>query len=191
MVTFSLSIADATQVRLTLPTSKTDPFCKGVSILLAAQPNATTCPVTSLALLFAVDPQPPHTPLFAEIDGSPLHCTSFIQSLKTDLQSCRFNASQYSGHSFRRGAASSAAAAGYSNYELQLLGCWRSDAYCLYINVPADRLLALSAQLHWAIPVARPPKHPVPHLTSGLAPPIVMQESSGTHNRAFAPQTHP
>ena len=117
MVTFSPSIANATQTRLTLPASKTDPFRKGVSILLAAQPEATTCPVTSLALLFAVDSQPPHAPLFAEADGSPLSRTSFISCLKSDLARCGFDAQLYSGHSFCQGAASSVAVAGYSDYE--------------------------------------------------------------------------
>ena len=41
----------------------------------------------------------------------------------------------YTGHSFQWGAASSAVAVGYSDYEIQLLGCWCSDTYLLYIDI--------------------------------------------------------
>ena len=76
---------------------------------------------------------------------------------------------RYTGHSFRRGAASSAAAAGYSDYEIQLLGRWRSDAYRLYIDVPHDCLLHLSTRLHWAVPDAQPFTPPELRLASTLA----------------------
>ncbi|KAI0077821.1 hypothetical protein K474DRAFT_1707003 [Panus rudis PR-1116 ss-1] len=43
----------------------------------------------------------------------------------------------------------------YSDYEIQQLGRWRSDAYKLYIDVPKDRILHLSTRLHWADPQAQ------------------------------------
>src|SRR6266481_3660400 len=54
-----------THICLTVPTSKTDPFWKGVSLLIAAAPHAATCTVRALQYLYAVDPQPPHAPLFS------------------------------------------------------------------------------------------------------------------------------
>jgi len=64
--------------------------------------------------------------------------------------------SKFSGHSFRRGAASSAAAAGLRDFELQQVGRWRSDAHKLYIEPNPYRLLSLSSRLHWAVPDAQP-----------------------------------
>ena len=78
--------------------------------------------------------------------------------LKSRLALVGLDPSLYSGHSFRRGAASSAAAAGYSDYEIQLLGRWRSDAYKLYIDIPHDRILHLSSRLHLALAPAQSPE---------------------------------
>ncbi|KAF5379032.1 hypothetical protein D9615_006011 [Tricholomella constricta] len=155
-VSFLPSFADPTHVRLDLPASKTDPFRKGVSILIAkAPPGSTTCAVTALHHLFSTNPQLLDAPLFSNPDGSPLTRATFISTLKLRLTSLGIDASQYSGHSFRRGAASAAAAVGYADHEIQLLGRWRSDAYKLYIDVPRERILGLSARLHLATPPAQ------------------------------------
>lgn len=156
-VTFVPSIENPTHVRLDLPASKTDPFRKGVSILIAKAPaGSTTCAVSALQHLFTIDPQPLDTPLFSDPDGSPLSRTTFVSTLKSRLTSLGIDASNFAGHSFRRGAASAAAAVGYADHEIQLLGRWRSDAYRLYIDVSRDRILGLSARLHLAVPHAQP-----------------------------------
>jgi hypothetical protein len=156
-VTFVPSLENPTHVRLDLPASKTDPFRKGVSILIAKAPaGSSTCAVSALKHLFTIDPQSLDTPLFSEPDGSPLTRTTFISTLKQRLTSLGIDASQFAGHSFRRGAASAAAAVGYADHEIQLLGRWRSDAYKLYIDVPRDRILGLSARLHLAAPHTQP-----------------------------------
>lgn len=160
-VSFVPSFADPTHVRLDLPASKTDPFRKGVSILLArAPPGSTTCPVDALKHLFTVDPQPLDQPLFSDSDGSALTRVYFVATLKRRLSTLGFDASLFAGHSFRRGAASAAAAVGYSDHEIQLLGRWRSDAFKLYIDVSRDRLLGLSARLHLAVTQGQPPVPP-------------------------------
>lgn len=75
----------------------------------------------------------------------------------------------FSGHSFRRGAATAAAEAGFTEYEIQLLGRWRSDAYKLYIESSRSRILNLSTRLHWAVPAAQPPGHPALRFTFPMA----------------------
>ena len=129
MVVFYPSLANAQHAHLTLPYSKTNPFRKVVSILLATQQNVSTCPVTALSLLYALDPQPPSAPLSTDLDGLPLLCSTFILCLKAGLARCSFDVQKFSGHSFLCSTALSAAAAGYSDYGLQLLGHWRSNAY--------------------------------------------------------------
>ena len=56
------------------------------------------------------------------------------QTIRDCLES-RGYTGHYSGHSLRRGAATSARGAGLSKDEIQLLGRWKSDCYRLYIEV--------------------------------------------------------
>ena len=44
----------------------------------------------------------------------------------------------YTLHSFRVGAASTATALGFPEYLLKALGRWSSDAYKVYIKLPLD-----------------------------------------------------
>lgn len=170
-VQFIPSIENPTHIRLSLPASKTDPFRCGVTILIARAPaNSTTCPVEALRRVWLMRPDAgPQEPLFTDATGAALSRASFIKVLKQRIAAIGLDESLYSGHSFRRGAATSAASVGYTDYEIQLLGRWRSDAYKLYIDVPPDRTLQLSSRLHvalaplpapnplalpWALPVA-------------------------------------
>lgn len=167
-VEFLPSFENATHVRITLPASKTDPFRKGITILIA-KVAAETCAVTALQHLFRVNPQPSTAPLFSNGAGAPLTRKDFIATLKSRLASIGLDASGYSGHSFRRGAATSAAIAGYSDYEIQLLGRWRSDAYRLYLDVPQHRIIHLSSRLHWASAPAQPFEPPALPFASPVA----------------------
>lgn len=151
-IQFIPSFDNPAHVHLSLPASKTDPFRTGVTILIArAPPGSSTCPVSALLHLYTINPKPLDAPLFSDAIGSALERNTFISLLKSRLAAINLDESQYSGHSFRRGAATSAASAGYSDFEIQLLGRWRSDAYKLYIDTPADRTLHLSSRLHLAL----------------------------------------
>ncbi|KNZ82014.1 hypothetical protein J132_08902 [Termitomyces sp. J132] len=102
--------------------------------------------------MFTVDPKPHDSPLFANPDGSPLTRDVFVSTLKQRLLECSFDLSGFSGHSFHRGVATAAAAVGYADHEIQLLRRWRSNAYKLYIDIPREQILGLSACLHLAAP---------------------------------------
>lgn len=160
-VQFLPSFESPTHVILTLPASKTDPFRKGISITISAAPGRSTCPVAALKRVWLENPnRSPTAPLFEDPDGKALSYTHFIASIRTALELAGYNPSLYAGHSFRRGAASAAAAAGYSDYEIQLLGRWRSDAYKLYIETSPQRILHLSFLLHMDHPQLVPFKPP-------------------------------
>src|SRR5882724_3076389 len=133
-VQFVPSIIMPSHVVLTMSASKTDPFRKGVTITIASAPGACTCAVAALKSLFEYIEHPPESPLFTQDDGTLLARNSFISLLRSSLTRAGFDASKFSGHSFHRGAVSSAAAVGFNNYEIQLLGRWRSDSYKLYID---------------------------------------------------------
>ena len=59
----------------------------------------------------------------------------------------RIRHAQYAGHSFRIGAATTAAAAGVEDSIIKTLGRWESAAYLLYLRIPRERLAALSKLL--------------------------------------------
>ena len=52
-----------------------------------------------------------------------------------------------STHSFRIGAATTAAAAGYPKWAIQTLGRWSSDCYKTYIRIPESTTNSLSQAL--------------------------------------------
>lgn len=169
-IRFMPSTINPDHVILTLPASKTDPFRKGVTIYISSAPNSpSTCPVSALLHLFTVDPRPLNSPLFITSDHNPLTRSRFIARLHKALLDAGLQPHGYSGHSFRRGAASAAAAAGFLDHEIQQLGRWRSDAYRLYIDTPKDRILNLSSRLHMADPHVSSFEPPSLRFTPSLA----------------------
>ena len=71
---------------------------------------------------------------------------------------------KFSGHSFRWGAASSATAMGFNDYEIQQLGRWHSDSYKLYVDSLQAQLLSPLGHYTWSgfKPLA-------PHFASSVA----------------------
>src|SRR5882724_3919337 len=106
---FVLSIIVPSHVVLTVLASKTDSFRKGIAITIASTPGARTCAIAALKSLFEYFEQPPESPPFTQDDGTPLSRNSFIGLLKSSLTRAGFDASKFSGHSFRRSVASSSA----------------------------------------------------------------------------------
>ena len=70
-----------------------------------------------------------------------------LRRLTLSLEQAGFDACGYSGHSVRRGAATSAAQSNLGSHEIQLLGRWKSDAFKAYIDTPPERLHALSRRM--------------------------------------------
>jgi hypothetical protein len=139
-VTFA---ADRSRVYLCIPASKSDTFRHGVTITLAATGDAA-CPVAALRNLFDNFPQPaPSNPLFTRAYGRPFSRQYLIAALRACLKHLGI-VGHYSGHSFRRGAATSARRAGLSDSEIQMLGRWHSDAYKRYIDTHPEQLYLIS-----------------------------------------------
>jgi integrase len=134
-----------------LPASKSEPFRFGVPIHLAANPESTICPVQALKLLFKAYAADPSQPLFRSSAG-PFTKEFVIDRVKTLLLEIGVNATGFSGHSFRKGAAATAKANGISRDNIKLLGRWKSDAVDIYMNevdttTKMHNILGLNAQL--------------------------------------------
>ena len=131
--------------RVSIKASKTDPFRKGVAVYLG-RTNNDLCPVTALAAYLAVRGTLPG-PFFLLANGCPLTREMFVTRVKALLTKAGLNSAHYSGHSFRIGAATTAAALGVEDSLIKTLGRWQSSAYLLYVRVPRERLALLSQTL--------------------------------------------
>ena len=86
-------------------------------------------------------------PLFVYSNGTIVtkaHVNFMIKRLVAIL---RLDVSLYSTHSLRAGAASTAAALGFKDWEIMRLGGWRSAAYRSYIRQVDSHVAGLSARL--------------------------------------------
>jgi integrase len=142
----------ADRLLLTIPTSKTDPFRHGVTLTISPASDAA-CPlaaIQNLRTLTMAGRRPSQfdvlQPLFVRPNNQPFSRDYVVRCLRLCLTH-RGITGHYSGHSFRRGAATSARLAGLTDHEIQLLGRWKSDAYKRYIEVHPDQLLAISRRL--------------------------------------------
>ncbi len=131
---------------LAIRASKTDPFRKGITISIAATQDTTLCPVQALQQYLACQSLGPG-PLFRFADGSPLTKRSLNMLVKTLSQRVGITPDRYSTHSFRIGAATTAATAGLPDWKIRMLGRWLSDSYQIYIRTPPDQLQAVPALL--------------------------------------------
>ena len=137
------SIDNPKIVKLNIKASKTDPFRKGVEVVLGRTNNAL-CPVTALLAYLAVRGNGPGF-LFLFSDGHPLTKQRFISRVRDALSANGVDSSKYAGHSFRIGAATAACAHGLNDSIIQMLGRWQSSAYQLYIRTPQYKLASFSA----------------------------------------------
>ena len=124
--------------------SKTDPLRKGcfIHIGLGKYP---LCAVHATMTYLAARGDAPG-PLFLFANGQPLTRTRLTDWLRQIMTSARISGN-FSSHSFRIGAATVAARRGIPDHLIQTMGHWSSNAYQLYIRMPADSLAVLSQQL--------------------------------------------
>jgi integrase len=119
---------------ITIPASKTDPFRKGVTVIVPKGPR-DICPVTALREYKAQRrPVNDTEPLFTNGLTKPFNRSQVSRYLAQALSGCGHRSSLFSGHSFRRGAATWAASIGMSANEIKTLGRWNSDCFQLYVD---------------------------------------------------------
>ena len=125
--------------------SKTDPFRKGITIYLGKTHNKL-CPVAAL-LSYMVQRGKGEGPFFKFADGRLLTRESFVRAVREALTSLGYDCTHYAGHSFRVGAATTAAQKGMQDSLIKTLGRWESAAYMVYIQTPPDILCRVAGTL--------------------------------------------
>lgn len=134
-----------TMLRVTLRRSKTDIFGLGVSIHVG-KTGSYVCPVSAVLAYMAMRPPTPG-PLFLLESGVPLSRPFLVNRIREALSATGYDVSLFNGHSFRIGAATTAAQAGLADSSIQLLGRWKSSAFTRYLHPPVQQLAAVSGQL--------------------------------------------
>lgn len=110
--------------RVFMKCSKTDPFRKGYFIFLGRG----------------------SFPLCIYQNGTPLSRSQLSSFLQTTLQSAGIP-EKFSGHSFRIGAATTAARKGLPDHLIKTMGRWSSKAYLLYVRTPVETILSVTGRL--------------------------------------------
>ena len=132
-------------LRVTLKASKTDPFRKGVVIVIG-RGTQEICPISAV-LDYMSRRGPAPGPLFVFGDGRCLTRPRFVAALRLALGAAGIDARLYSGHSFRIGAATTAAIRGIPDSLIKTMGRWQSSAYTLYVRTPTSVLQSVARRL--------------------------------------------
>ena len=99
-----------TVLSVRLKASKTDPFQKGITLYIG-RVSSDLCPVSAV-LAYLLSRGKSDGPLFRFKDGRPLTRQQFVAAVQDALRKAGVDAESYAGHSFRIGAATTAAARG-------------------------------------------------------------------------------
>ena len=132
-------------LEVTIKASKTDPFRQGVQVYLG-RTNTDLCPVAAV-LSYMVYRGTDSGPFFRYTRIRALTRERFVGDVRSALQAAGIDWERYSGHSFRIGAASTAARCGLQDSLIKTLGRWESMAYSLYIRTPRETLCTVSRLL--------------------------------------------
>lgn len=130
-------------------------FERELRIPLMAIPGSVLCPVSALCRLFLAVPAP-HSAHAFSYQATPTrlnHLThsTFVSRFKSLVARIGFDASLYSGHSFRRGGATFAFSMGVPGELIQLQGDWLSNAYLLYLVIPSAKKAMVTLTMSRAI----------------------------------------
>ena len=139
------SVTSPTVVKVRLKASKTDQARQGCTLIVGSTGNEL-CPVAAVLGFMALSGRK-QGPLFQYRSGKPLTQAGFVGEVKAVLERGGMSSEGYSGHSFRIGAATTAAAAGIGDAVIQRLGRWRSEAYKGYVQPERGRLAGIPWQM--------------------------------------------
>lgn len=144
-VTFFPSIQNPDHMSVRIKISKTDPFRSGQTIVIG-KTDQRVCPVLAMTNYLSYRGTT-LGPLFQYLSGAPLTKAGLTSETRQLLSMSGFQPSQYAGHSYRIGAATTAASVGLPPWLIKTLGRWSSDCYERYVQCPPSLLSGVSCQL--------------------------------------------
>ena len=144
-ITFLPTWDDPVHFSVQIKASKTDPFRTGQTILIGKS-DQTICPLKAMQTYLLIRGSSPG-PLFQHFSGTALTREALIAETRQLLSLSGLNSSHYAGHSYRIGAATTAASVGLPPWLIKTLGRWSSDCYERYIQCPTPLLSRVSSQL--------------------------------------------
>ncbi len=104
------------------------------------------CPVAAILEFIEVRGSQPGA-FFLNTESKPVVKSWFVNQIREVLGTLGVPQHDYAGHSFRIGAATTAAMAGVEDSTIQTLGRWHSSVFLQYVRTPKERLASLSATL--------------------------------------------
>ena len=107
-------------MRVKIKVSKTDPFRQGIHIF-TARTYKKLCPIKAMVPYLACKGQSPRM-LFTFQDGRLLTRGRFVDKVQEALDTVGINSKHYAGHSFRAGAATTAAQRGVPEATIKAFG---------------------------------------------------------------------
>ena len=129
---------------LHIKASKTDQFRKGHTLRIEST-NSSVCAVRAMTNYLHLRGNKAG-PLFVHETGHPLTRKDLVACIKDATARIGLEGN-YSGHSFRVGAATTAATVGIPDHLIQTMGRWLSDAYQLYIHTPTNVIEGVAVRL--------------------------------------------
>ena len=132
-------------ISLNIKRSKTDQGAVGIRVVLGRTDN-DLCPISALLTYLLKRGDTPGA-LFQWENRIPLSKTKFVEAIRRALTAANLPAKDYAGHSFRIGAATTAASAGLEDSTIQTLGRWKSASFQLYIRTSPQQLAGVSKTL--------------------------------------------
>lgn len=121
------------EVVLSIRNSKTDQLGRGATLRLPATGGKGPCPVKDTSKYLNLRPQG-QGPFFIHENGAPLARHQFAKVMRKVIAACGLTAADYAPHSFRIGAATSAAHWGLSVERIKNMGRWKSNAFRGYVH---------------------------------------------------------
>lgn len=120
---------------------------KGTCSIVIARTGSLFCPFKAMVRYVRLRSSFTALPLFLTPGNNPMSRIWFVKHLKKVIIHCNLSPQQYSSHSFRIGAATTAASQGISAASLQQLGRWSSSAFSSYIRPDSASILQAQRSL--------------------------------------------
>jgi hypothetical protein len=138
------SLVDPKSIKVFVKCSKTDRFRQGCLTYIGK--NGSSMSLVSAIIRYLHLRGPGAGPLFTNRDGSPLTRRAVSSSIQSILQTAGIPG-QFSRHSIRIGATTTAAEKRVTDHMIKMLGRWSSEAYQRYIRTPVHTILQASKKL--------------------------------------------